>query len=176
MAPLKSVFQVSYGEWRSKGWGPLLYELPVMENVPKPDKLIHGDFNPTNVICTSQDSVVIDFENACYSSHEYEIANTIYMTVFDCRHRISQFQESEFVEGFVCGYKRNGQPDLPAIRALVGERVSMLKNWLDDPASAPLSVASSSSDWKQELRDFITSFEQGKFGSVLERIDSPTDC
>ena len=96
------------------------YELPTMASVPKPDNLIHGDFSPSNVLCANQASLVIDFENSCYSSYEYEIANTIYMTTFDYRHKISQFEESGFVEGFLSGYRRHRNPD--------GQVLSVLQN------------------------------------------------
>ena len=74
-----------------------------MENVSVNNQLIHGDFSPTNVLATDHSLVVLDFENACYSNYEYEIANSIYMTLFDKRHNLAELLDSGFVRGFLAG-------------------------------------------------------------------------
>ena len=146
------------------------YDLPVRQNTSAARHLIHGDFNSTNVLTTDSSSVIIDFEDACYSTYEYELANSIYMTMFDYRHNPSQFRDSGFISGFLSGYTSHSEIDRLGILSCMDERVSMLQQWLTEPDSAPLSIASSSESWKQELTNFVLSYLEGAFKSVFDCI------
>lgn len=147
------------------------YNLPVSQNKSSGKRyLIHGDFNPTNVLTTNTSSTIIDFEDACYSTYEYELANSIYMIMFDYRHNPIQFRDSGFISGFLGGYTDSREIDLQGIRTCMDERVSMLQQWLTEPSSAPLSIASSSESWKQELTNFVMSYLGGAFKSIVDCI------
>lgn len=148
------------------------YALPARQHTSDSARqLIHGDFNPSNVLSTSCSCVVIDFEDACYSTYEYELANSIYMKMFDYRHHPMQFRDSEFIHGFLSGYTSVKEIDRQGVRAGVDERVSMLQGWLNKPDSAPLSIASSPESWKQELGDFVLSYTEGAFKAVVHAIN-----
>ncbi len=146
------------------------YDLPVMENFSVKNQLIHGDFNPTNVLATDHSLVVVDFENACYSNYEYEIANSIYMTLFDKRHDLAELIDSEFVGGFLAGYTREKPLDLVRVREAIDERVSMLQLWLKDLASAPLVIANSPESWRKQLEEFVASYADGTFKDVVASV------
>jgi Ser/Thr protein kinase RdoA (MazF antagonist) len=148
------------------------YDLPARQHTSDSARqLIHGDFNPTNVLSTNSSSVVIDFEDACYSTYEYELANSIYMTMFDYRHHPIQFRDSEFINGFLSGYTSHKEIDRQGVRAGMDERVAMLQRWLSEPDSAPLSIASSPESWKQELANFVLSYTEGAFRAVVNSIN-----
>lgn len=148
------------------------YDLPTLQNTLENKQLIHGDFNRTNVLARDESLVIIDFENACFSTYEYELANAIYMAVFDARHNPAVILDTGFIDGFLVGYTRKRSVDLDTVRLEVDRRVSMLKGWIDDSASAPLSVSTSTDSWKKELNDFINAYENGNFASVLAGISS----
>lgn len=144
-----------------------LYDLNVMENRLETKQLIHGDFNPTNVLFSNCSFIIIDFENSCYASFEYELANTIYMVLFDARNDPGGLLESGFIKGFLAGYTRDRRIDFETVRSEVDRRVSKLEGWLNDLASAPLSISASPESWKNELEDFIHAYQKGKYENVL---------
>ena len=146
------------------------YDLYVMENRLKKDQLIHGDFNPTNVLSSDASHTVIDFENACYSSYEYELANSIYMVLFDTRHNPAGLLDSGIIDGFLTGYTQDRRVNFAVVRSEVDRRVSMLKGWLNDPASAPLSISASPEGWKRELENFVQAYRRGMYESILTGI------
>lgn len=81
-----------------------------------------------------------------------------------------QFRDSGFISGFLGGYTSQSFIDKQGIRACMDERVSMLQKWLTEPNIAPLSIASSSESWKQELTNFVSSYTEGAFKSVVDCI------
>ena len=143
------------------------YDLIVMENRTETSHLLHGDFNPSNVLSSDGSIIIIDFENVCYSSYEYELANTIYMVLFDARHDPGGFMDSGFIKSFLAGYTRDRSVDFETVRSEVDRRVSKLIGWLDDLTSAPLSISSSPESWKNELESFIQAYRKGTYESVL---------
>ena len=147
-----------------------LYDLPARVPSDGDRQLIHGDFNPTNVLVTADTFVVIDFESACYASHEYELANTIYMVMFDLRHDVAKLVDSHFVEGFLTGYTSRRSADLRRLRNSIDHRIDMLLEWLNDLTTAPLSIAASPESWRLELRDFVDAFKDGRFDAVIASI------
>ena len=148
------------------------YDLPEMHNSSGEKQLIHGDFNRTNVITRQGSFRIIDFENACYSTCEYELANSIYMTLFDARHKPVALLDSRFINGFLEGYTRDKCVDLEAVRSEIDRRVSILGGWIDDLSSAPLSISSASASWKIELNDFFHEYQGGAYEEILSDISS----
>ena len=146
------------------------YDLSVMENPSEEKRLIHGDFNVTNVLSTDEALIAIDFENACYSTYEYELANAIYMKLFNAREEPKTLVNSHFISGFLAGYTRDREVDLKAVRSEVDGRVARLKGWIDELASAPISISTSSKAWKRESRNFVDAYLAGEFEEVVSEI------
>jgi len=145
---------------------PSLYDLPPGPDGPPGRQLIHGDFNASNVLWTEHAQVVIDFEDACYATCEYEVGNTIYMTFFDYRHHPGQFRDTQFVSGFLAGYTALRDLDKPMVRMAVDQRVARLASWLTHPSQAPLVIKTSSAAWKQELNHFVLSYQSGQYEAL----------
>ena len=143
------------------------YDLPVMQEFPGADQLIHGDFGSGNVLRHADSFVVIDFENACYSTYEYELANSIYMVLFANRHALSELAKMDYAHGLMAGYCRHRSIDRSEVSAGIHTRIRLLSGWVRDPATAPLAIATSTQEWKAELAQFIQSYESGRFDGFL---------
>jgi aminoglycoside phosphotransferase (APT) family kinase protein len=50
-----------------------------LDELPDGDRLIHGDFHPANVLCTSQGCVVIDWTNGSRGDPAADVARTLLM-------------------------------------------------------------------------------------------------
>ena len=147
----------------------LPYDFPVMSGAVG-EQLIHGDFNSSNVLVNSNSFAIIDFEDACYSTYEFELANSIYMALFDARSNVRQFDASEFIQRFLEAYTQSRVVNLEKVRAYVDLRVWKLTAWLLEPKIAPIAIASSSDSWKRELKEFVRAYESGEFDRSLSAI------
>ncbi len=148
------------------------YDFPVMNDAVG-DQLIHGDFNSSNILVNGNIFSVIDFEDACYSSYEFELANTIYMALFDSRNNVKMFDDSGFIRHFLEGYTEANTVDLEKLRPFIDLRVKKLKSWISDPEIAPIAISSSTESWKQELTKFVFAYEKGTFNRSLKAASSP---
>lgn len=146
------------------------FDLPVLSGVASGTRLIHGDFNFGNVVETAGGFVVLDFENACYSTHEFEIANCLYMALFHQRDSVQELLRTDLAPGLVAGYAQHAPVSLSDVRESVSHRVSMLAGWLDGSGEAPLAVANSSSEWKGTLNAFVKAYAAGHFDAFLRQI------
>lgn len=146
------------------------YDLPVMKDIPKARHLIHGDFSEGNVLQIDNSFVVIDFENAGYSTFEYELANTIYMKLFANRHNLEKLKETNYTSGLLSGYAHQRAIIVDDVGLAIHTRIGLLKGWLLHPNSAPLAIASSSQEWKKELKNFIQAYESGCFNTFLQSV------
>ena len=149
---------------------PGTYDLPHMASA---NTLIHGDFNVSNVLQAADMWIVIDFENMCYGTREYELANALYMQLFDHRGAMDELLDSGFAAGFLVGYAQDNRFDPAAVRLAMAHRVSMLAGWLRAPATAPLAISTSPESWKNELRSFVRDFESGRFDAYVEHVSRP---
>jgi Ser/Thr protein kinase RdoA (MazF antagonist) len=143
------------------------YDLPVMKNVASANHLIHGDFGAANVLQARHSFVIIDFEDACYSSHAYELANSLYMMLFDSRHAVADLIAARPAQGFLQGYTKHITVVLDEVRPAIDQRVRLLAGWLTDPSAAPFSISTSSDDWRKELTKFVNAYTTGGFEEFL---------
>lgn len=147
----------------------LPYEFPAMSGAVG-EQLIHGDFNCSNVLVDSNSYAIIDFEDVCYSTYEFELANSLYMALFDARSSVKQFDDSAFIKRFLEGYTQSRSLNLEKVRSYVDLRVWKLAAWLQEPSIAPIAIASSSDGWKQELSEFVQAYDRGEFDCSLNAI------
>jgi Ser/Thr protein kinase RdoA (MazF antagonist) len=120
-------------------------------------QLLHGDFNEQNVIATSTGLRVFDFDDCGYGPIEYDVANTLYMVMFDAEVHGHTVRDDAFRRGLLAGYRNEAdrQLDDDIIDALIDARVAALGRWLDDLSTAPIGIRTSSSEWQDVLRTFV---------------------
>lgn len=122
-------------------------------------QLLHGDFNVVNVKLNGPTLAVFDFDNCVYGSPAYELANSLYMVLFDqVRQNGSELTlYHNFRQAFLNGYR--GQNDTPfnetAIDAFISYRVLLLASWLQAPDDAPLFIKQSPPSWLATLQTFV---------------------
>lgn len=123
-------------------------------------QLVHGDFSDQNLITVSQELRILDFDDCGYGPPLYDVANSLYMVLFDSTvndhlARYRSFRES-FLGGYVDASERS--VDDGEIEELITARVAALGRWLDDLAIAPVGIRTSSPAWKETLRAFVDSY------------------
>lgn len=123
-------------------------------------QLLHGDFSDRNVIVTPDGPRVIDFDDGGTGPVEYDLANSLYMVLFDDATASSTAPRSEaFRPAFLAGYA--SASDTPIDVALIDEmvelRISALAGWIDDLSTAPIGIRTASPEWHRTLRRFVNS-------------------
>jgi len=122
-------------------------------------QLLHGDFNEQNMIVTTDGLRVFDFDDCGYGPIEFDVANTLYMVLFDADvhgrpDRYDAFRPA-FLAGYAVGYGE--QLDNEIIDEWIAVRVSALGRWLDDLTTAPIGIRTASTEWHEVLRTFVRS-------------------
>ena len=122
-------------------------------------QLLHGDFNEQNLIVTPDGLRIIDFDDSGYGPIEFDVANALYMVLFDADVNDRPERYEHFRPAFLDGYDTEsaGRLDVEIIDELIDERISALGRWLDDLANAPIGVRTSSAAWQDTLRTFVRS-------------------
>lgn len=120
-------------------------------------QLLHGDFGNQNVIVESGTLRIFDFDDCGYGPMEYDLANSLYMVLFDsdvtnCPDRYETFRPA-FLAGYVDGSGRR-VAEL-AIDEMIGIRIEALGRWLDDLSSAPIGIRTASPEWLETLSSFV---------------------
>lgn len=124
-------------------------------------QLLHGDFGAQNTIATPEGLRVFDFDDCGYGPVTYDVANTLYMVLFDAevngRHEQYAAFRSAFLEGYSDGTRAGMEPS--AVDSMIDIRIRALGCWLDDLANAPIGIRTSSPEWRETLRAFVRSRE-----------------
>lgn len=122
-------------------------------------QLLHGDFSTQNVIATAETLRIFDFDDCGYGPIEYDIANSLYMVLFDAH--VTQRPElyHAFRPAFLAGYEdgSNCRVADATIDQMIAIRTDALGRWLDDLSTAPIGIRTSSSDWLETLASFVRS-------------------
>jgi Ser/Thr protein kinase RdoA (MazF antagonist) len=126
---------------------------------PEEIQLLHGDFSAANLKIDGLKVNVFDFDNCIYGLPAYELANTLYMVLFDEMtgkgHDLKRYRH--FRQGFLAGYMGSSLKPLAAtdIDAFIDYRVLMLAAWLHSPDGAPLFIRQASPAWLETLHAFV---------------------
>lgn len=120
-------------------------------------QLVHGDFSDQNVIVTPSGPRIFDFDDCGYGPVLYDVANSLYMVLFDAEVNSNRDHFDAFRSLFLDGYADAiGQTvDTAVVDALIGARIDALGRWLDDLDSAPIGIRTSSPEWRDVLRAFV---------------------
>jgi Ser/Thr protein kinase RdoA (MazF antagonist) len=120
-------------------------------------QLLHGDFNDQNAVVTPAGLRIFDFDDCGYGPVEFDIANSLYMVLFDSDVNLRPERYEAFRPAFLEGYAHTagGAVDDEVVDSLISTRISALGRWLDDLASAPIGIRTSSPAWRRTLRTFV---------------------
>lgn len=121
-----------------------------------PRQLLHGDFTSANIRVTAGRPRVVDFDDCGYGPVEFDLAQALYVELFDSVTRPAPGRYEAFRTAFLAGYGgRAGVGSEAVLDLLITERVHTLGRWLDDPAQAPPGIRNSSAAWLATLRRFV---------------------
>lgn len=133
-------------------------------------QLLHGDFNAANLKIDGPTVNVFDFDNCAYGSPAFDLANALYMVLFDGVTRGGGTTPYRaFRQAFLGGYRAAGPLDERAIDAFMGYRVLLLASWLQRPDDAPLFIRQSSPAWLGALRTFVRTYFGTYAGQAVAR-------
>jgi Ser/Thr protein kinase RdoA (MazF antagonist) len=140
---------------------------------PGPRQLLHGDFGAANLRATPVGWRVFDFDDCGYGEAAHDVANALYLILFDAVVDRDPPGASEAWTAFVTGYEQTAGPvlDPGRLRSTVDDRVDLLASWLAEPASGPIGVAAASPAWKHTLHRFVASYRAGTYERF--RLDRP---
>lgn len=122
-------------------------------------QLLHGDFNEQNLIATPDGLRLIDFDDCGYGPIEFDVANALYMVLFDAEVHDHPERYDRIRPAFLDGYATETKTSLDdrVVEELIETRISALGRWLDDVAGAPIGIRTSSPAWLDVLRAFVSS-------------------
>ena len=124
------------------------------------DQLIHGDFNSGNLRRQDGGLRVFDFDDCGYGPVEFDVANALYMVLFDAVTGGEPDVYRAFRERFVAGYCSAvvRQPTDEVLDRFVARRVDALRGWLDDLPQAPIGIRTATPEWHAILRSFVEAY------------------
>lgn len=124
-------------------------------------QLLHGDFSASNLFQTGEGVRIFDFDDCGYGPPEFDVANALYMVLFDQTLRARTLHNYEtFRQSFVDGYLSSAGPSLrpDSLDRFIDLRVHPVALWLDDLNSAPIGLRNAPSAWHATLRSFVSSY------------------
>ena len=128
-----------------------------------PDQLLHGDFNNSNIVLTDDGPRIFDFDDSGYGPVEFDVANALYMVLFDSRTGDGAGPSyGEFRTAFLQGYSDQSghRPPDSKLHSLIDIRVRALEGWIADPSEAPVGIRTSDADWLDVLRRFVDDWKE----------------
>lgn len=120
-------------------------------------QLLHGDFNAGNIRVVDGVVRIFDLDDCGYGPPAFDVANALYMVLFDAVVHGSFETYEVFRRSFVAGYVGNSAHPLAeeTLDRLIDLRVEALRTWLDDLDNAPIGIRTASHDWHNTLRSFV---------------------
>lgn len=122
-----------------------------------PVQLLHGDFSAGNLRFADDAVRIFDLDDCGQGPVEFEIANTLYMVLFDAvvNGRADTFRR--FAGPFTSAYRDAAGADLDdgVVTHFIERRISALERWLDDLPSAPVGIRNATPAWRDVLRAFV---------------------
>jgi Ser/Thr protein kinase RdoA (MazF antagonist) len=125
-----------------------------------PRQLLHGDFNASNLRECDGQMRVFDFDDCGYGPIVFDVANALYMVLFDATigGRVETYETfaGEFVAAYdeAAGHALRGD----VLKAHIDGRVATLKMWLDNDDLAPAGIRNASPAWRGVLRGFVSGY------------------
>jgi Ser/Thr protein kinase RdoA (MazF antagonist) len=137
-------------------------------------QLLHGDFGAANLRRTATGWRVFDFDDCGHGEVAHDVANALYMIMFDAVVGRDRPDALVVWPAFLGGYERTAGValDRGRLRSIVDDRVGLLAIWLAEPTSAPPGIADADPAWKDTLGRFLASYRAGAYERF--RLDLPT--
>lgn len=128
-------------------------------------QLLHGDFSDQNLRNHGGTVRIFDFDDCGYGPREFDVANSLYMVLFD--HITTTGEESfrQFETEFLAGYfaaSCSAPFSADTLPGFIDLRVRALQVWIDDRASAPTGIRDASPEWHRTLEQFTRSYWAGR--------------
>ncbi len=122
-------------------------------------QLLHGDYSHANVMFTGRQARVFDFDDCGYGPVEFEVGNTLYMTLFDAAMSSRMPDYERFRGWFVSEYRSTSGQDVPdeLLDMSIGLRVEALRRWVEHPDTAPIGIRTATPAWRASLSAFVRS-------------------
>lgn len=123
-------------------------------------QLLHGDFSASNLRQIGEEVRIFDFDDCGYGPPEFDVANALYMVLFDQTRRGTPRIYETFRQSFIDGYLNSSGPSIrtDSLDRFIDLRVHALALWLDDLDSAPIGIRNAPSAWHATLRSFVSSY------------------
>lgn len=131
-------------------------EMPATED----RQLLHGDFGASNLRQTGGVVRIFDLDDCGYGPPAFDVANALYMVLFDSvTHGIAETYGT-FRPSFLGGYASTPGPRLAeeSLNHFIGLRVRALGSWLHDLDSAPIGIRTASPAWRAKLQTFVSNY------------------
>ena len=125
-----------------------------------PQQLLHGDFSASNLRECEGNMRVFDFDDCGYGPIVFDVANALYMVLFDATvgGRVETYET--FAGEFVAAYDEAAGYALrdDVLKAHIDRRVATLKMWLDNDEVAPAGIRNASPAWRGVLQAFVSDY------------------
>lgn len=122
--------------------------------------LLHGDFSASNLRQTSGIFRIFDLDDCGYGPPAFDIANALYMVLFDSATNGPAETYGTFRQSFLDGYTSSGLSLSEAsLERFIDLRVRALSSWLSDLESAPIGIRTAAPAWRATLRTFVENYE-----------------
>lgn len=104
---------------------------------------------------------IFDFDDCGYGPPAFDVANALYMVLFDDLTARHPSVYRSFTDAFLSAYGRVSLDavDPDDVSGFIDLRVAALQAWLDEPATAPLGIRNSPPSWHARLRSFILQYQ-----------------
>jgi len=120
-------------------------------------QLLHGDFSASNLREAGGVVRIFDLDDCGYGAPAFDIANALYMVLFDSfalgTEQIYETFRRSFLAGYVCA-SGSSVPE-ETLDRFIDLRIQALHAWLDDLDSAPIGIRTASRAWHATLRSFV---------------------
>ena len=143
---------------------PVVTALRIMPDGSAPaagaHQLLHGDFNASNLRVMSGAVRIFDLDDCGYGPRAFDVANALYMVLFDASIHGALKAYKTFRRCFVDGYAAASGSSLAeaSLDRFIDLRVRALGSWLDDLGSAPTGIRTASTGWQATLRSFVADY------------------
>ena len=132
------------------------------DGMPDPGghQLVHGDFNAGNLRVTGGVVRIFDLDDCGYGPPTFDVANALYMVLFDAFIQGAVEVYETFRRSFLAGYVDASGSSLPEeyLDQFIDLRVNALRGWLDDLDNAPIGIRTASRSWHATLRSFVADY------------------
>jgi Ser/Thr protein kinase RdoA (MazF antagonist) len=125
-------------------------------------QLLHGDFNADNLRATNDGLRVFDLDDCGYGPPAFDVANALYLVLFDATVDRTPAKYETFRRSFVPAYLAACDPPVPVddLDRFIDLRVAALRAWTEDLDHAPTGIRTASAEWLETLRSFVATYRR----------------